>query len=35
MKIIWCWRCKMPMPMLDKDDYAITSKMFSGVFNSR
>jgi hypothetical protein len=21
MKMIWCWRCKMDMPMLDDDEY--------------
>jgi hypothetical protein len=21
MKILWCWRCKMEIPMLDEDEY--------------
>jgi hypothetical protein len=21
MKILWCWRCRAEMPMLDEDDY--------------
>lgn len=21
MKILWCWRCKMDVPMLDEDEY--------------
>lgn len=22
MKMLWCWRCKIEMPMLDEDEYA-------------
>ncbi|WNG35371.1 hypothetical protein F0U61_18115 [Archangium violaceum] len=22
MKILWCWRCKMEVPMLDEDEFA-------------
>lgn len=21
MKVLWCWRCKMDLPMLDEDEY--------------
>src|SRR5271165_941925 len=27
MKILWCWRCKMEIPMLDEDEFKlVTSK---------
>ena len=29
MKELWCWRCKMVVPMLDEDEYAIASKLYS------
>jgi hypothetical protein len=21
MKVLWCWRCKMEIPMLDEEEY--------------
>jgi hypothetical protein len=32
MKIMWCWRCKMDLPMLDEDEFAIASKLYSDAF---
>lgn len=29
MKVLWCWRCKMNIPMLDEDEYAIISDLYS------
>ena len=27
MKLLWCWRCEMEVPMLDEDEYnLVTSK---------
>src|SRR6185312_15340401 len=23
MKVLWCWRCKMDVPMLDEDEYQL------------
>jgi hypothetical protein len=28
MKMLWCWRCKMEMPMLDEEEYALIHQMF-------
>ncbi len=33
MKMLWCWRCKMEIPMLDEDEFAIASKMYGDAFN--
>lgn len=32
MKIMWCWRCQMEVPMLDEDEFAIASKLYSEGF---
>lgn len=29
MKVMWCWRCKMDMPMLDEEEFAIVEKLYS------
>lgn len=29
MKILWCWRCQMEVPMLDEEEYAIACKLYS------
>lgn len=30
MKVLWCWRCRMNVPMLDEDEYSIISELYSG-----
>ena len=32
MEIKYCWRCKMEVPMLDSEEYAIASKLYSKGF---
>ncbi|MGJ8592870.1 MAG: hypothetical protein ACSHXF_10000 [Aquaticitalea sp.] len=32
MEIKYCWRCKMEIPMLDKNEFAIASKLYSEGF---
>jgi hypothetical protein len=27
MKVMWCWRCKMDVPMLDEEEYAVVSDL--------
>lgn len=34
MKILWCWRCKMEVPMLDDEEYFIVAKLYSDSFQS-
>ncbi len=29
MKIMWCWRCKMEVPMLDEEEYAVVAHLYS------
>ena len=29
MKIMFCWRCQMDMPMVDEDEYAVIAKLYS------
>lgn len=29
MRVLWCWRCKMNIPMLDEDEYAVISELYS------
>ncbi len=29
MKILYCWRCKMDLPMLDEAEFAIVSDLYS------
>ena len=29
MKVMWCWRCKMDLPMLDEEEFAIVSNLYS------
>ncbi len=29
MEIKYCWRCKMDVPMLDDEEYAIASKLYA------
>nr|WP_202963678.1 hypothetical protein [Nonlabens ulvanivorans] len=32
MEIKYCWRCKMEIPMLDKEEFAIASELYSKGF---
>jgi hypothetical protein len=34
MKMMWCWRCKMEMPMLNEEEYGEIYKMFSGALTA-
>lgn len=34
MKVLWCWRCKMEVPMLDEDEFAVVDELFSGAFRT-
>ena len=29
MKMMWCWRCKMALPMLDEDEFSVVSCLYS------
>tara|TARA_R110002050_G_C8657940_1_gene490836 strand:+ start:346 stop:648 length:303 start_codon:yes stop_codon:yes gene_type:complete len=35
MKELWCWRCKMEIPMLDEEEYAIAHKLYGKAFERR
>jgi hypothetical protein len=30
MQMLWCWRCKCEVPMLDEVEYAEVSQLYSG-----
>ncbi|HXR39342.1 MAG TPA: hypothetical protein VN776_09625 [Terracidiphilus sp.] len=30
MERLWCWRCKIEVPMLDEDEYAEVAQLYSG-----
>lgn len=32
MKILWCWRCKMDVPMLDDDEFESAKELYSQGF---
>jgi hypothetical protein len=32
MQKLWCWRCKMEVSMLDEEEFAIASKLYSEMF---
>ncbi|WP_264549822.1 hypothetical protein [Flavobacterium sp. N2820] len=32
MKTLWCWRCKMEIPMLNEEEYIIASKLYGESF---
>lgn len=29
MRTLWCWRCQQDMPMLDEDEFAVVSRLYS------
>ncbi|SNZ01071.1 hypothetical protein [Flagellimonas pacifica] len=35
MKKLWCWRCKMEIPMLNEEEYAIAHKLYLKSFKRR
>ena len=34
MKVIWCWRCKMEVPMLDEKEFAVVATLASDCISS-
>ncbi len=34
MRLLWCWRCKREMPMLDEAEFALASSLFHDAMNS-
>ncbi|MCU0494854.1 MAG: hypothetical protein MUD01_24980 [Chloroflexaceae bacterium] len=34
MKILYCWRCKMDVPMLDEAEFAVIHKLYRGGFDA-
>jgi len=30
MKVLWCWRCRQDMPMLDEDEFRLVDALFRG-----
>ncbi|OEK04691.1 hypothetical protein [Roseivirga misakiensis] len=32
MKELWCWRCKMVLPMLDEEEYAEAYRLYGEAF---
>ena len=32
MKILWCWRCKMEVEMLDEEEFAIAAELYHKAF---
>ena len=34
MKNLWCWRCKMEIPMLDDDEFAIAYDLYGQGFRN-
>ena len=32
MKNLWCWRCKMEVPMLDEEEYAKATELYRAAF---
>ena len=35
MEKLWCWRCKMEIPMLNEEEYSIASKLYSSAFRAK
>ena len=34
MKLMWCWRCRMDVEMLDEEEYAKASELYSKAIRS-
>ncbi|MGE6354371.1 hypothetical protein ACQKCJ_10905 [Flavobacterium sp. NPDC079362] len=34
MKNLWCWRCKIEVPMLDQEEYKVASKLYRNGFET-
>ena len=34
MKILWCWRCKADVPMLDESEFASVSELYRAGFKA-
>lgn len=34
MKTLWCWRCRMEMPMLNEEEYAIARRLYTEGFRN-
>lgn len=34
MKLKWCWRCKMEVPMLNEQEFAIASQLYGKAFKA-
>jgi predicted amidophosphoribosyltransferase len=34
MKVMWCWRCKAEVPMLDEEEFAEFSEVYSACIRS-
>jgi len=34
MQLLWCWRCKCEMPMLDEDEFAEVGRLYSGAMSA-
>lgn len=35
MKNLWCWRCKMEVPMLDEEEYTVAWKLYTDAFQAK
>lgn len=36
MKLLWCWRCRMEVPMLDEEEYQKANLLYSvGIRNNK
>ncbi|MFP2929469.1 hypothetical protein ACLESO_30580 [Pyxidicoccus sp. 3LG] len=35
MKVLWCWRCKMDIPMLDDEEFERVAELFRGDPNAK
>lgn len=33
MKTLWCWRCKMEVPMLNDEEFAVAAKLYKEAFS--
>jgi hypothetical protein len=35
MKTLWCWRCRMDIPMLDEEEYKSIFELYTNAFEKR